>query len=282
MKNPRHDERRADPPNESTTGLRARLRLSLGAACALLLGASTPIQPQDPSRDAEPSLEKTRTVLGKWIETQQILSKEQNDWQQGREVLGSRIELMRREVVGLQEKLTAARQKIGETHAKKEELVARRAQLDASVKQLADAVTTMESEVRTLFVQLPEPVQARLQPLRARIPDATSEKRVSVSERFQNVLGILNELNKANGEIAVTFEVRELEGGKPSEVRVLYVGLAQAYYVAASGQAGIGRPSEKGWTWEPNSSIAADVLTALEIVQNKHTPAFVPLPVRIQ
>ncbi len=97
-----------------------------------------------------------------------------------------------------------------------------------------------------------------------------------------NVLGILNEVNKANGEITVTFEVRELAGGKPSEVRVLYVGLAQAYYVSASGEAGIGRPSPAGWVWEPSKAVANDVLTALEIVQGKHTPAFVPLPVKFQ
>ena len=63
---------------------------------------------------------------------------------------------------------------------------------------------------------------------------------------------------------------------------MIYVGLAQAYYVSAKGEAGIGRPSEDGWKWEPSKAIAADVLQAIEIIQGKHSPAFVPLPVKLQ
>lgn len=278
MKYTTDHERRTAPPHSRWRRLQLRLQVCGGTACLLVLGSSAPVRPQD----GEQTLEKARTVLGKWIETQQILSKETGDWQQGREVLGSRIDLMRREVVGLQEKLVASRVKIGETRTKREELVAKRTQLDAALKQLADAVAAMEKEVRALQIRLPEPVKTRLQPLFARIPDGESEKRVSVAERYQNVLGILNELNKANGEISVNYEVRELDGAKPTEVRVIYVGLAQAYYVSGSGQAGIGRPGDKGWTWEQNQAVANDVTTALEIVEGKHTPAFVPLPVRIQ
>ena len=66
------------------------------------------------------------------------------------------------------------------------------------------------------------------------------------------------------------------------EVKVLYVGLAQAYYVSARGEAGVGRPSEDGWKWEPLKKGSREVLAAQEIFQGKQTPAFVPLPVKIQ
>ena len=36
---------------------------------------------------AAPTLDETRLTLSKWIETQQIISKERNDWQQGKEIL---------------------------------------------------------------------------------------------------------------------------------------------------------------------------------------------------
>jgi Protein of unknown function (DUF3450) len=75
--------------------------------------------------------------------------------------------------------------------------------------------------------------------------------------------------------------VHTLADGKPAEVKVIYVGLAQAYYVSASGEAGIGRPSPEGWQWEPSKAIADDVSNALEILQGKQSPAFVPLPVKL-
>jgi hypothetical protein len=136
--------------------------------------------------------------------------------------------------------------------------------------------------LRRLHPSLPEPVQAKIQQLYERMPaDEAALARVSVAERFQNVLGILTEITKASSDITVNFEVRTLSDGKPSEVRALYVGLTSAYYVNASGEAGIGSPTTSGWTWEPSKQIADDLLTAFDILQAKHSPAFVPLPVKL-
>lgn len=255
--------------------------LALAAAAALLtMGATTPA-PLDEEREGQ-SLRDTREVLGKWIETQQILSKEQAEWQQGREVLGSRIEVMRREVLGLQEKVAETKKRIAETQVKRAALVARKSELETQQKELATKAATMEAAVRELHASLPDPVRQRIQPLFTRLPEPNTETRVTAAERFQNVLGILNEVNKANGEIHVTYEVRNLADGKPNEVRVMYVGLAQAWYLSANGQAGVGRPSIEGWQWQPSPAVSAEVFQAFEIIQGKHTPAFVPLPVRIQ
>lgn len=229
-----------------------------------------------------PTLQETRLVMGKWIETQQIISKERNEWVQGKEVLTSRLDLLRREIGVLEEKIKVAEASVAEADLQRAELLSQEESLKFTGTQLADAATKMERDVIRLFRSLPQPVQSKLQPLHARIPEDPVNPRVSVAERFQNVLGILNELNKVNNEISVTYEVRNLADGKPSEVRAMYVGLAQAYYLSAGGEAGIGRPGAEGWTWEPSAGVANDVLLALEIIQGKQTPAFVPLPVKLQ
>jgi hypothetical protein len=249
---------------------------SLGALSAQQDGA------RPDAATAPPSLKETRLVMGKWIETQQIISKERNDWQQGKEILTNRLDLMRREITGIEEKIKQAEQSVAETAAKKSELLAQEEALQSATGQLASAVTKLEADVRRLFKSLPEPLTTKLQPLYQRIPEDAGNTRVTVAERFQNVLGILTELNKANTEITVDYEVRNLEGGKPSEVRVMYVGLTQAYYVSARGEAGIGRPTADGWKWEPSKAVADDVAMALEMIQGKQSPAFVPLPVKLQ
>lgn len=234
------------------------------------------------STTAAPTLEETRLTMGKWIETQQIISKERKDWQQGKEILLSRLELVKKEIATLEEKTGQAKSSVTEANKKRDEIIAENDQLKAASARLAEAVTGMESQVRRLFKMLPEPIQTKLQPLYQRVPEDAAQTRVSVAERFQNVLGILNELNKANNEITVSYEVHTLADGKPSEVKAIYVGLAQAYYVSALGEAGIGRPTDNGWEWAPSKAVAGDVLMALEIIQGKHTPAFVPLPVKLQ
>ena len=220
--------------------------------------------------------------MGKWIETQQILSKERNDWQQGKEILLGRLELVKKELATLEESIQRERESAAAASDQRSEILAKKSQLEAAGAQLLEAATRMEGEIHRLFPTLHRPIQDRVRPLHQRIPESGADTRVSIAERFQNVLGILNELNKANNEITVAYEVHTLSDGRPSEVKVIYVGLAQAYYVSPGGEAGIGRPGIDGWSWEPSAAIAGDVLVALEVLQGKHTPTFVSLPVKLR
>ncbi len=256
--------------------------LLLGSICVLSSG-TTSVRQVDGDGDAPShSLDETRLMMGKWIETQQIISKERKEWQQGKEILLGRLELVEKEATTLEEKIAEAQSKVVEAERKRGELAARKDELVAASEALNGAVAAMEVDVRRLFAMLPEPVQTDLQSLYQRIPEDPATARVFGAERYQNVLGILNVLNSANNEIRPSYEVHTLADGRPAEVRAIYVGLAQAYYVSAGGEAGIGRPSADGWKWEPSPAVANDILMALEILQGKHTPAFVPLPVRLQ
>ena len=229
------------------------------------------------------TLDETRLTLNKWIETQQIISKERNDWQQGKEILQGRIELVGKEVGVLKDRIAQSELAVAESNKKRDELVAELDQLKAVTTQLSDAVTTMEGQVRKLAKLMPEPVSTKLLPLMQRIPADPTNTRVSTAERFQNVLGILYELNKANSEFSVSYEIRTLADGSSSEVQVFYVGLAQAYYISPRGLAGIGHPTEDGWKWESASAATSNqIMQALEIIQGKQTPSFVPLPISIK
>jgi hypothetical protein len=259
-----------------------RTLLATTALCALSF-AVTPARPGDgDEKTASQSLDETRLTMDKWIETQQIISKEQKEWQQGREILQGRVELVKNEIASLTEKIAQAQTAVAEADRKRAELLAQNDKLKAVGERLTVAVTAMEADVRKLYKTLPEPVQTRIQKVYQRIPEDPSKTTVAVAERFQNVLGILNEINSANSEITVNYEVHPLADGRPAEVQAIYVGLAQAYFVSGSGEAGIGRPSAEGWQWENANAIAGDVLMALEIQQGKQSPAFVPLPVKLK
>jgi hypothetical protein len=238
--------------------------------------------PRADSRPIALVLKDTRQTMGRWIETQQIISKERRDWQQGKDILAGRVELVKQEVAALDLKIKEAEKSVAEADQKKQALVAENEQLKATAAHLAIAVGGLEAEIRKLHKRLPDFVRTKLQPLFQRIPEDPANTKVSIAERYQNVLGILNEINKTNSEITVNYEVHTLASGKPSEVKAIYVGLAQAYYVSAQGEAGIGRPADDGWKWEPSKSVGQDVLMALDILQGKHSAAFVPLPVKIQ
>lgn len=228
------------------------------------------------------SLAETRMMLDKWIETQQIIAREQKDWQQGKAALESRLDLAKKEAATIEEKYKLVEASSTAALQQREAIEAQNAKLKQSSERLSAAAGRLESRIRHLFPMLPDPVQTKLKPLYDRIPGEAATTKVSAAERFQNVLGILGESNKANTEIPVVFEVRKLADGKLAEVRVLYVGLGQAYYLSADSQAGVGRPSPQGWKWEVNDGIARDVLKAIEIHEGKRPPAFVSLPVGVE
>ncbi len=264
------------------SGVKIRVLWLSAVLCLLSINAMA-VEPAADSSGAVPAtLEETRLKMDKWIETQQIISKESKDWQQGKNILDGRLELVKKEMAVIEEKNKLAETSLAETGKKRGELIAENDQLKATGAQLAGTITGIETDIRQIYRQLPEPIQTKLQPLHQRIPADPAKTTVSTAERFQTVLGILNELNKANNDISISYEVHNLASGKPAEVKVIYVGLAQAYYVSARGEAGIGRPADDGWKWEPSRTSAREILVAQEILQGKQTPAFVPLPVKIQ
>jgi predicted nucleic acid-binding Zn-ribbon protein len=227
-------------------------------------------------------MKASREALAKWVETQQIIAKEKKDWQTGREMLSSRISLVKGEIADVEEKMKDTTSAGAESVQKKSDIAHEEATLKEAAAVVAARTAGLEKDIKALMPRLPEPIKAKVEPLVARMPADPEHTQISVAERLQNVVGILNEVGKFNGEITLATEVRTLADGKPSEVRTIYVGLAQAYYVSASGEAGVGRPSDNGWTWESKKDLAKEVQHAVEILQTKAKPAFVPLPVAIR
>jgi hypothetical protein len=246
---------------------------------ALLLAAAPAGAAEQPTFE---NVQAERETIGKWVATEKLIYQERRDWQQAKEILLSRIELVEQEIATLEAKLAETRQAAAVSQARRDEAGRATTQLAAQGRRLADTVAHLEHEVRALQPILPQPVQERTVALYQRIPEDPRATKVSVAERFQNVLGILNEITKANSEISLATEIRMLAGGKPSEVKTVYLGLAQAYYLSAGGEAGIGRPDETGWTWTAVPEIAPRVLEIVEILEGKAQPRFVPLPVKVQ
>ncbi len=192
--------------------------------------------------------------MGKWIETQQIISRERNDWQQGKEILDGRLELVQQGGRDARPEASAQAQERSPRPSRSATNCWRESeQLEALGAQLADAVTAMEGELRRLHPTLPEPIQQKLQPLYERMPaDEAAKARVSVAERFQNVLGILNEVNKANNEITVNLRsAHALATASPRRSRRSTSASPQAYYVMRRGEAGIGRPRRAAGSGNP-------------------------------
>jgi hypothetical protein len=235
---------------------------------------------QSAAGTGEPDL---RDTLSKWVETKRLISQEQQEWRVGRELLTERQVLVQREIDSLRERTAQARHDGTEADKKAAELKEQNAELLAATAGLGPTLAELEVRVKALLSRSPAPIVERVKPLSQRIPANPANTKLTLSERFQNIIGILNEMNKFSREITVVSEVRKLPDASSAEVSVMYLGLAQAYYCnVKSGLAGIGRPAPDGWRWEARNDCAQAIADALAVYRNERPADYIPLPLEVE
>jgi len=274
----------------STAGRRARPRLAqVLAGLALAAGAVAPAFASDNGADgdtvpqAAPGVDDARRVLEQWVDTRRLISKEQLDHALALELLNERIELVQREIESARAAIARTQEDIAEVDGRRDELTSRNEELRRGTSTLAAVIDALEARTRSLLLLLPEPVRETIAPLSQRLPQNPADTHLSLSQRFQNVLGVLNQLNKSQREVAVTSELRTLPDGSAAQVTALYLGLGMAWYVGGNGRAaGVGGPTPQGWAWTPDDTAAADIAEAIAIHRGESLARFLPLPLEIR
>jgi len=229
------------------------------------------------------SVDDTRSALETYFEVRRTIAKERSDWALGKEMLEERCELLRREIAGYRERRADAGNTISETEVKASELRARIDELKTALATLEQRLPELEERTRRLVARLSDHHRSQLQSLIQRLPEDSSATELSVSQRYETIVGIHNQLNKFNRDIVSTSEVRTLGGGETAEVTALYVGIAAGFYVT-TGQdaAGIGSAGVDAWRWTPANDSAAAIARALSIQEGSEAAAFVQVPISVE
>lgn len=233
--------------------------------------------------DGAEDVDQARATLEQWVETRRLISQEKRDWALGKELLSDRIAVYRGEIESLREKIEKAETSIADTDRKRAELLADSAALKEASQDMAERVAAFEQRTKELLPRLPQPIQDSVLPLSQQLPDDPAATDLSLSQRFQNVVGILNLVNKFNGKITITSEVRTLPDGTTAEVTAMYVGIAHGYYVdGRATRAGVGRSDAEGWAWTPADEYAEAIARAIAINGTEEGADFVQLPVHVE
>lgn len=254
--------------------------LALAAACLTLRAADPAASAQGSAADR---MDQTRVVLKKWAETERLMAAERHEWEQGKSLLEARVALVEQSIEDMNRKIQEATGKLEEARkevaAVEDDIKQARLATDA----LRDAAAELEAGVRALIQRVPPHVQQKVRVLADRMPKAGGDvKAVTAAERYQNILGILNELNKSNLEVASMPEIHDVGNGRKAEVKTLYVGLGQGYFVNEAGDiGGLGVPGPAGWQWRTDPAIAKKAIEVIEVMKKSVSPKLVELPATI-
>lgn len=227
-------------------------------------------------------VKETTAALEKWVSSRQVIAKTKRDWDLEKAAITNSIELFSTELKALEEGLQTATVDSSRIERETAELEASKAVTEAGLDAARILVTELEAAVTGLSIQLPPPLKDRIDPILKRIPAASEETKRSVMERMQNVVALVNEIDRFNLDVTVVSEVQTNPEGKEIQVQTVYLGLGQAYFVDRTGtHSGFGSPSENGWAWIQKPEIAGSVRTILSMYEGKIPAAFVPMPVQI-
>ena len=223
----------------------------------------------------------TKELISKWVETKKLISLESEDWKIEQEVLKDRIDLISSERNSLREKINETESLINQSNTKRTDLGKDNESLKKASTLLSEKINILENKLLILLPTLPQHIQEKIKPLSQRIP-LNKKNELTLSERYQNVVGIVNELNKGASEISVISEVRSLLNGESAEVQTLYLGYAHAFYCTTKGDiAGIGYPSRDGWVWKPKNEIAQEIADSIAIFKNEMVAEYITLPINM-
>ncbi|MFO1055143.1 MAG: DUF3450 family protein [Planctomycetota bacterium] len=258
----------------------------LPAVLAVICAAGHAQDKQDTSTDKPAiSVEETRASLEKWVDLRRTISQEKRDWAVGKELLVDRSELVKREIETLRKKIADAEASLAEADRKKSELTVTRDHLRDGAAALDTALRPAEKRTLELLKAVPEKLSGggNLRAFSQRIPTEDGPSKLSLGERYQNLIAVLNSVNAFEHGITKESEVRMLADGTNAEVTVVYLGLGQAFYVNSKGDgAGVGSVAADKWVWKARNDAAAQVASVVAVLKNEKPAEFVRVPVEIK
>lgn len=233
---------------------------------------------------ADHSVADTRETLAKWVEARQMISRLKAEWQEDKETLNSTISLFEGQRERLQDKL---KQVGGANDQVKKETTENQAELDrqmAALKKVETLVAGFEAKLKGQTKNYPPSLvgDATVADFIDRIPEDPKDTKLSVIERFQNLIVLIKAVQEFNSELHLRKETLQ-NGEQEVPVKTLYLGLGQAWFVDDSGGfAGTGGPSPEGWKWKPEAKIAPQIQQAIAVYEKSQPAAYVALPVEVK
>ena len=207
-------------------------------------------------------VKETHQYIKEWIQTEQLISEEKNNWESENE---TKLEQFEKENVG------AAKNR--------SDLSLRKEEAEETTKIFYKQIKEVEKEIKNIFPILPSPLRDQTRAFLDKINGNKSDN-LPLRNRLDEAISILRNIHSFHRSVHFERQEFSLDDGKSREFSVLYFGLGVAYFVNESGTvAGWGKPSLQGWLWTRQDTIAKEVSTGVAMIQNRTLPRFLKLPV---
>ncbi len=227
--------------------------------------------------------EDSAKIIAKWVDVTNLISIQLSEWREGRALLTYNIDLLKTEISGLEDQISQSEEQAREAERRTDLLRDEESTLRAAAAIVENKVREYEDRIQNQRPIYPPPLRDRIIQFVSRLPSKQGESVLTLEERLATILNILEEVDKFNNSVTVVSELKEVSSGERIEVKTMYLGLAQAFYVDRNIQyAAAGVPKPNGWDWTPQPKLAKSISRSIQMYNNAIKPAqFILLPVTI-
>jgi Protein of unknown function (DUF3450) len=223
-------------------------------------------------------LDAVQTSALEWARVRAETVRLESEWQTEAQLLTASQDVLRERLRLLQEK--------------KEDLLRRTTTERAEIDTFTAKNDASRNELAAVAVRLDE-LTAQLESLRPSLPPRLSvalelpfrsltDAQLSVNERMQHALALLNRSLQFNRVLTYSEEPVSLGANDTRLLQVLYWGLSHAFaFDPASHHAFVGRPLHGRWAWDRLPDGDHPVGTLMAIYQEKADPAYVATPLQL-
>ena len=225
-------------------------------------------------------IKETHAIIKEWVSTEQLISEEEKDWAMEKSVLLDLQQALGAEINELNTKLQETEEEAVGAAKQREDLTARKNAVLQATRSLHQGLDRAVAKLERAFALLPTPVADHLAPYRKKLLPGKGVPLLPLRQRVDAFVSLLQAMQNFHRSVTLERQEFTLDDNQSREFQVMYFGLGAAYFVNESGTvAGYGKPTSQGWQWTRSDSLAREISTGVDMLNNRAMPRFLELPV---
>lgn len=220
--------------------------------------------------------ELSQQLIRQWVATEKLLGQEKTEWLAEKAHVSQMLELHAQELKKRNEELEKSGKAVAEVDQKQQELETSVKRNMQQRKKLAVYLKKLQPRFQAVVKQLPVRLKEELATDIETLEDEIENK--NARDLLQAMINVLEAAARFNKGIYRASEAVTV-GDTTLQAQVMYLGLGRAFFKIGD-KAGIGVPSQEGWVWKQDDSLAEAIGKAMEIQEKKTHPQLIELPVQ--
>lgn len=249
-------------------------RLMLNSALALSLAWQTPgFAEQSPASRLE-------GLMQQWLAIEQQREQMRLSWQEEKQVLSQRLELLNAESSGLNKHLNKHSGLKTKAQQKREELASEQNTLEARQQQLKGSLASANRHVKSILPRLPAPLAEHWQENLNKLALLEDHP----SKRLDLYLDMYKSFDRFREKVTLHQALMPIAGNGEQEILVdqIYLGVAKGWYLSRDGQyAGFGQAGSDQWQWQADNALASELQALIEAGKQPEKATILPLTVKL-